>query len=66
MTDPEKKTMEAYGVLNKADSVAQVTPAVFIIDKQGKIRLKYVSQDFSDRTPTAYLLEVLDGLNAKR
>jgi peroxiredoxin len=41
---------------------AQNIPAVFLIDKNGVIRFKYVSQNTTDRPTTAYILEMIGKL----
>ncbi len=62
LMDTARKVAEAYGVLNKSDSTGEIIVSTFIIDREGKIRLKYVGQDFADRPPVRLLLEALDNI----
>lgn len=62
LLDTAGQVAEAYGVLKQSDSTSDVIASTFIIDRQGKIQLKYVGQDFADRPPIPLLLETLDHL----
>jgi len=58
LADPDHAVAEAYGVYNLlGDGIA--TPAVFIIDKAGRIVWSYVGQSASDRPSSQTILENL-------
>ena len=51
LSDSEKKTIVAYGIVNAAEHGGIAHPSVFILDKEGRIRYMYVGKDGSDRPP---------------
>jgi len=54
--DLEHRVVDLYGVYNLlGDSLA--TPSVFVIDRDGVIRWKYVGQSSSDRPTNEMILE---------
>jgi peroxiredoxin Q/BCP len=58
LADSDHAVADAYEVYNLlGDGVA--TPAVFIIDKKGRIAWSYVGQNFSDRPSVEMILENL-------
>lgn len=57
LPDPEKKTIRLYGVLHPEEGIAR--PAVFIIDRKGLVRFRYIGKDAADRPMMALLLNVL-------
>jgi len=55
LADPQHQVADAYGVYNLlGDGVA--TPAVFIIDKAGRIVWSYVGQNINDRPSNQTIL----------
>ncbi len=46
--------------------VAQNIPAVYLIDEQGILRFKYISQNNLDRPEYDYLLKILDLIKQKK
>ncbi len=41
---------------------AQNIPAIYLIDKDGIIRFKYISQNTTDRPTSAYIIEMIEKL----
>jgi len=59
--DISKETVKDYGVFNLlGDGLA--TASTFVIDKEGKIRWKYVGHGISDRPPASVILNHLKTL----
>ena len=62
-TSRSQEVPEAYNVYNlHNDGVA--APAVFVIDKSGKIAYKYIGKSISDRPDSAVILDELKKLNS--
>jgi peroxiredoxin Q/BCP len=58
LADPNHAVADAYGVYNLlGDGVA--TPAVFIVDRSGRVVWSYVSQNANDRPTSQLILENL-------
>ncbi len=60
LSDPDSKTIEAYGILNKeATGKAKGIPypGTFVIDKEGVVRAKLFKDGFKDRAASAELIE---------
>lgn len=57
--DSTRMVVKAYKLEKPTDKLVEVIPSVFLIDKAGILRFKYISQDPFDRPPTAHLEEVL-------
>jgi peroxiredoxin Q/BCP len=58
LADPNHVVAEAYGVYNLlGDGIA--TPAVFIIDKSGRIVWSYIGRDAGDRPTSQTILDNL-------
>jgi peroxiredoxin Q/BCP len=56
LADPDHSIADAFGVYNLlGDGVA--TPAVFIIDKSGRIVWSYIGQNINDRPNNQTILE---------
>ncbi len=56
--DPDAEVIRRYGVYNLlGDRLA--TPAVFIIDKAGRVRWRYVGRGYIDRPPASYIIDQL-------
>ena len=59
LSDAEKKTITAYGIVNAAEHDGIAHPSIFILDKEGKIRYMHVGKDPQDRpTDEAIVLEL--------
>jgi peroxiredoxin len=59
LSDAEKKTIAAYGIVNAAEHDGIAHPSIFVLDKEGKIRYMHVGKDPQDRpTDEAIVLEV--------
>lgn len=63
LSDADKKTIAAYGIVNAAERDGIAHPSVFIVDKEGKIRYLHVGKDASDRPPDETILEELRKLS---
>ena len=57
LSDASRATIAAWGVLNPQEGISR--PAMFIVNKQGKIVWKYVGTDASDRPSMATVLKQL-------
>ena len=47
LADTDGAVIKRYGVWHEARDMAR--PAIFVIDSGGRIRYRYVGQDFADR-----------------
>ena len=56
LSDSDKKTIIAYGILNAAEHGGIAHPSIFILDKTGKIRYMHIGKDASDRPPDDEIL----------
>jgi peroxiredoxin len=56
LLDERQKTIAQYAAV---DPKGKPIPAFFLIDKQGLLRFKYISQDPSDRIPLHHIEEML-------
>jgi peroxiredoxin len=66
LSDAEKKTITEYGIVNAAEHGGIAHPAIFILDKEGRIRYMYVGKDASDRPPDeTIIVEVKKVVGAK-
>lgn len=54
LSDPDMSTVKAYGVAMKGRDIA--VPAIFIIDKQQRVRFAYVGTTIDDRPDPEELL----------
>jgi len=61
LIDSERKVVKLYSVLGD-----KAIPSVFVIDKKGMLRFKYIGQDVSDRPPTEHLIEMLEIAHSKQ
>jgi peroxiredoxin len=57
LSDVEKKTITAYGILNAAEHGGIAHPSIFIVDKEGRIRFMYVGKDPTDRPSDETILQ---------
>ena len=66
LSDAEKTTIAAYGIVNAAEHDGIAHPSIFILDKEGKIRYMHVGKDPQDRpSDEAIVLEVKKVSGAK-
>jgi peroxiredoxin len=57
LSDADRSVIKSYGVLNAAEHGGIAHPAVFIIDKQGRIQYVHVGKDPQDRPPDEVIIE---------
>jgi peroxiredoxin len=65
LLDPERKVCKGLGIFTtewSGSKVDQNVPTLFVIDAQGIVQLKYVSQNTFDRPTAEYLLNFLGRL----
>ena len=66
LSDPQSRTIEAYGILNqeaRGKSAGLPHPAIFVIDTTGAIRAKLMEEDYRERPSSAAVQEALEALN---
>jgi peroxiredoxin len=66
LSDADKKTIAAYGIVNAAEHDGIAHPSVFILDREGKIRFLHVGKDASDRPPDETILEEVKKLTGAK
>ena len=59
--DLEAKVIRKYGVYNLLRD-RHATPSTFIIDKNGKVRWKYIGQRYNDRPTNQQIIAQLEAL----
>ena len=64
LQDPDVKTASAYGVAMKDRDIA--VPALFVIDRSGRVRWRYVGKTMVDRPHSATVIDVLRKLSGRR
>jgi peroxiredoxin len=57
LSDSDKKTITAYGIVNTQERGGIAKPAIFILDKEGRIRYMHIGKDASDRPPDEAIIE---------
>ena len=57
LPDPNKEVIRRYSVLHPDEGIAR--PAVFIIDKEGVVRFRYIGKNAADRPKNVRLLSAL-------
>jgi peroxiredoxin len=57
LSDADKKTVTAYGILNAQEHGGIAKPSTFIVDRNGAIRFLYVGRDAGDRPEDSRVLE---------
>ena len=66
LSDPEHKVIDAYGLRDPAYEGQKVYgiphPAVYVIDKQGKVALARIESDYKQRPTNEEIRAVLDRL----
>ena len=61
--DPDAKVIDRYGVYDTLND-GFATPSIFIIDKDGDIRWKYVGRHYNDRPTNQQIIAQLEALQA--
>ena len=69
LSDPRSQVIDRYGLRdpqyppgNRAYGVPR--PIIFVLDRQGTIKVKLFEESFTKRPPLGLILETLDGLKA--
>ncbi|MBI3940431.1 MAG: peroxiredoxin family protein [Acidobacteria bacterium] len=63
LEDPGHRVIDRYGLLNPAAASRGLPhPAVFVIDKEGIVRWKFVETDYKVRATNAQILSALKSL----
>lgn len=57
ISDVKRQITKLYGVLHPTEGVAR--PSVFIVDKRGIVRYRYIGKDYTDRPSIKSLLQAL-------
>ena len=57
LSDFDKNTIKAYGIVNAAEHDGIAHPSVFILDREGKIRYLHVGKDPQDRPSDEAIIE---------
>jgi peroxiredoxin len=68
LLDADRSVTRPLGVFAtewSGSQTAQGIPTVFILDKDGRLRFKYISQITSDRPSWAYLMKILEMIEKK-
>jgi peroxiredoxin 2/4 len=66
LSDADKKVITSYGVLNAAEHDGIAHPAIFIVDREGKIRYLHVGKDPQDRPPDETIIEEVKKIAAAK
>ena len=66
LSDSDKKTIAAYGIVNAAEHDGIAHPSVFILDREGKIRFMHVGKDPQDRPSDEAIIEEVKKLVTAR
>ncbi len=62
LSDSDRRLSIGFKIYNDETDAPQNTPAIYIIDKEGKLRFKYLSQDTTDRPTYDYLFKIIGSL----
>ncbi len=62
LEDPGHKVIDLYGLLNPASNRGIPHPAVYVIDKDGIVRWKFVETNYKIRATNEQILEALRAL----
>ena len=57
LSDAEKTTIAAFGIVNAAEHDGIAHPSIFVLDKEGKIRYMHVGKDAQDRPPDDTIIQ---------
>ena len=49
LSDPDHRLIDRYGLLNDKSKRAIPHPATYVIDREGKVRWKFIEVDYSKR-----------------
>jgi peroxiredoxin len=60
LADSNRLVSNAYKLYKNEPNAPQNTPAIYIIDKEGKLRFKYICQDTTDRPSFQYLFQFIE------
>ncbi len=65
LSDPDHAVIDRYGLFNPDESRQRSVPhpAVFVIDKRGEVRWKFIEIDYRIRPTNEDILEALAELN---
>jgi peroxiredoxin len=66
LSDYDKSTIAAYGIVNAAEHDGIAHPSIFIVDKEGRIRYMYVGKDAQDRPPDETLIQQVQRIAGAR
>lgn len=66
LSDADKKTIAAYGIVNAAEHDGIAHPSVFILDREGRIRFLHVGKDPQDRPSDDAIFEELKKIAATK
>jgi len=61
--DPDAKVIDSYGIYDTLND-GYATPSVFIIDKNGDVRWKYIGRHYNDRPTNQRITAQLELLQA--
>ena len=59
LEDKDHKVIDRYGLLN-ADSPGWPHPAVYVIDKKGIVRWRFIETDYTQRASNEEIFQVLE------
>ena len=57
LSDSDKQTITAYGIVNAAEHGGIAHPSIFLLDKQGRIKYFHVGKDPQDRPSDETIIE---------
>jgi peroxiredoxin len=60
LADSERMVSNGFRLYKSDLKAPQNTPAIYIIDKEGKLRFKYICQDTTDRPSFQYLFQIIE------
>lgn len=60
LADSQRLVSNGFKLYKNEPDAPQNTPAIYIIDKKGKLRFKYICQDTTDRPTFQYLFQIIE------
>lgn len=63
LSDPGHRVIDRYGLLNPDDPRGIPHPAVYVVDRSGVVRWKFVETDYRIRAENEMILEALADLH---